>query len=100
MPLILIFPARGNLIPEIIAIHVNRLNALAHITFAGGTRGLFLGRGKYRQQQTRQNGNDGDDHQQFDQSECAKGNLSSVKNAMKRVALTSSKHFFGSTLSP
>ena len=40
---------------------------LPEVGLAGGAGGLLLGLGQGRQQQGRQDGNDGDDHQQFDQ---------------------------------
>ena len=55
----------------VIQIHVEREPPLPEVAETGDAVGLFLGLGQRRQKHGRQNGDDGDDHQQFDQRESA-----------------------------
>jgi hypothetical protein len=61
--------AIGEQIPVVRSVKVHGITDLAHVVQALDTAGAFLGAAQRRQQHRRQNGDDGDDHQQFNQGE-------------------------------
>jgi hypothetical protein len=58
-------------IPVVVRVHVPANHNLAGVAHALGRLGLLFGQGQRRQQERRQNGNDGDDNQQFYEGETA-----------------------------
>ena len=62
----------GNPILKIQGVHISRLSEVAQVILALESFGCGPGPGHRRQQQTGQDRNDGDDHQQFDESESAR----------------------------
>ena len=73
-------PGIRQFILVIIHIHDDRQPHLLEIADALGRQCLLLGFGKSRQEHARQDGNDGDDHQQFDEGETLPGNHPGRKN--------------------
>ena len=55
----------------VVHIHTHGQAELAEIIVAGNSPARLLGLAQSRQQHRRQNGDDGDDHEQFDQRERA-----------------------------
>jgi hypothetical protein len=53
----------------LVYVHLQGESHLVQVVFAGSGAGLSLRHGERRKEQGSQNANDGDDHEEFDQSE-------------------------------
>ncbi|MPN21167.1 hypothetical protein SDC9_168546 [bioreactor metagenome] len=70
MPPAQIIATTGNIVTEISPIHMYGKDRLTHIAQTGGPLAPFLGIGKSRKKHCRQNGDNGNDNEQFDQGKC------------------------------
>jgi hypothetical protein len=62
---------KGHVIPVVIVVHVLGDAELLLVAGAGRFQSLVLGHGQGGQQQRGQNGDDSNDHQKFNERECA-----------------------------
>jgi hypothetical protein len=67
MPIAQIVAAGRHLLQPVVAIDMHRNDGLAQVALAGHAFALLLGGAEHRQQEGGQDGDDGNDHQQFDE---------------------------------